>query len=221
MKTTITGLTPSNAIRLSLAGIVDTKDLFRDVKVEIKLAGGKILDKYKTGKFVDIRKGELLNLGVLSAYYNAASNRREKYLVLVGVEDVYKKECESLISDGGIRNIKDNQYMPIQQVLVQRYFNKANDLTTEIIKQIKEKETKRNDYPQICALLVAIYDNPGETIDVGKIIKECSLERYDAYFILGYEMPKADRCIVINLRKTASFSELEYETKVINYAKLQ
>ncbi len=179
----------------------DVHKLFSNKAIQLATVGDDPLPKgYSPEKLVDLTQGELLGLGVLGAAYQRACNKG--FHVSVGVADTYMSQIENSLSDGAIAPFDSKDAMAVQQVQAQAYhLPKGKTIEDEIIEKIRDKESRRSDYPKKCALLISVYAKEGGFYVV-RLMGECSLAEFDEYFCVVYHhLPEMKTCTVLHLDK--------------------
>jgi hypothetical protein len=176
----------------------DPAKLYNNVPISLVALDSSKLPKNTTdGNFIDLTLGELLGLTMMGAYYQ--NDRNKGYKVIVGLDDISKPGIEHIISDGAIRAFDQSSRMIFQQVSAQSYHLESGlSIENQIINAIKDKESKREIYPEKCALLVNVY-GPSGGFFIRRILEECNMHVFDIYFLAVYELPNLGTCRIFYL----------------------
>jgi len=178
-------------------GNIPTKDLPKD---------------FSSGRLIDVNAGELLGLGIAGCYYNLQSKLANTYQVGVGLDDSSKNSIELILSDGTIWENETMQKMAYQQTMVQAINPERKVTAEDLIKAIKDKTIRRNDYPINCGLIINVYSKSGQ-IDFQKVLELSDLTSFHANLVITYELPNLATATVIRLEKGLSQQEIILNSK--------
>ncbi len=167
---------------------------------------GEIVKEFQSRQTTDINAGEMLGIGVVGSYYNINGQLKDRsYQSVVGIEDAAKSLKETLLSDGAIWENETETKMMYQQTLVQGYFPKLRQITTDdVVKAIGDKviRKQRGDYPDSSGLIVNVYSTDVD-VDINKVIQQSDVGAFGSVFCVFYNLSSLSQAIVYLLKKGA------------------
>lgn len=217
----VIGVYPATAINHVL-NVYDCSNEKDKIKVLIQtydanaIPVNQVPKRFASKQMIDIKAGELLSLGVIGIYYSILGHEHNRtFQVIVGVEDVIKKQIENIISDGAIWENEIKKKMPFQQTLIQGYFPKSEITTERVIASINKKISVRSRYPEHCGLLISFFGTIGK-INFEEIVKVCRLGVYDNVFVVAYHMPQLDTVEVLMLEENMDIKKFANARRLMN-----
>lgn len=202
----VIGISPGSAINHVL-GLCEGKSGKQLIKILLQNRTtemppvNEIPRDFASGKLVDIYVGELLGLGVTGAWYNfLGKDEGNTYQVVVAVDDTSKRNIESVLSDGAIWHDQTQKQMVFQQVTLQGYFPFRHVSDEDIIRSIKSKTDRRNEYPGNCGLIVNVYSGTG-IFDFDNIVEQCDVDKFNTVVCIIYGLPAYKQAYVKLLSK--------------------